>query len=588
MDIINQVLSVNTATLALTQLLGHDILRGFAASGTSTTLGYIEIGGRIGAIWYLPATFFAVIFVQLLVKYVDRRMYQYVVSIVLAIACYLLARITWLPFSILSAFFAAPFVLLGYDFSYNSGVNCIYRSVPKMLLCLFIFALGVITRKSQIYYVNAGMADLLLSPVCTIAASACVIWISQRLQKSKVLRWIGRNSIYFLCIHLFELNTMGGWFHRLLTSIGIPANVFTLFILKMLFISLSTECILIIKRFMQSIKDKEYCMNYLPKRDPALDLAKAMLIILMMVGHLNIDQQLRKVIYSFHMVAFVFYSGYCFKPESTQNISKSILRLAQRLLVPYTLFGVLYILLTHDGFLAEIKCLIFGVSFTNGILVNVQSVGPVYFILLLFLTRVIYLFIERYSPSETWKAATVIAASLMGQYLGKLGYWLPWSADCAMYALVFYYLGYCFKKYRIMEYLCQRNYCYFLLSCVWAYMIHCGAMEIAVRNYGFYGLTIIGAVSASVLVYTTCRYICSALNAEAANWLCKIGKNTLCILIVHKLLPAKIGRLVSVRFESESIYFAVITILLQVAIGVAIGEVLSFVKRRHLVSAGCR
>lgn len=149
MDIINQILSGNTATLALTQLLGHDILRDFAASGGITTLGYIEIGGRIGAIWYLPATFFAVIFVQLLVKYVDRRMYQYVVSIVLAIACYLLARITWLPFSILSAFFAAPFVLLGYDFSYNSGVNCIYRSVPKMLLCLFIFALGVITRKNR-------------------------------------------------------------------------------------------------------------------------------------------------------------------------------------------------------------------------------------------------------------------------------------------------------------------------------------------------------------------------------------------------------------------------------------------------------
>lgn len=438
------------------------------------------------------------------------------------------------------------------------------------------------------YYVNADMADLLLAPVCTIAASACIIWIAHKLEKSKVLGWIGENSVYFLCIHLLEMETMGGWFHRLLTLIGIPINAFSLFILKMLFISLSTECILIIKRFMQSIKDKEYCMNYLPKRDPALDLAKAMLIILMMVGHLNIDQQLRKVIYSFHMVAFVFYSGYCFKPESTQNISKSILRLAQRLLVPYTLFGVLYILLTHDGFLAEIKCLIFGVSFTNRILVNVQSVGPVYFILLLFLTRVIYLFIERYSPSGTWKAATVIAASLMGQYLGNLGYWLPWSADCAMYALVFYYLGYCFKKYRIMEYLCQRNYCYFLLSCVWAYMIHCGAMEIAVRNYGFYGLTIIGAVSASVLVYTTCRYICSALNAEAANWLCKIGKNTLCILIVHKLLPAKIGRLVSVWFESESIYFAVITILLQVAIGVAIGEVLSFVKRRHLVSAGCR
>ena len=68
MDIINQILSGNTATLALTQLLGHDILRDFAASGGITTLGYIEIGGRIGEIWYLPATFFAVIFVQLLLR----------------------------------------------------------------------------------------------------------------------------------------------------------------------------------------------------------------------------------------------------------------------------------------------------------------------------------------------------------------------------------------------------------------------------------------------------------------------------------------------------------------------------------------
>lgn len=202
MDIINQVVMGNTATRTLTQVLGNDIFRSFAASGAITTLGNVEIGTFIGAIWYLPATFFAVIFVQLLLKYVDRRMYRYVVSIALSIACYLLARITWLPFSILSAFFAAPFVLLGYDFR--------HRSVPQMLLCFFIFAIGVITRKSQMFYVSADMADLFLSPVCTIAASACIIWIAQKLQKSKVLGWIGRNSIYFLCIHLFELNTMGG------------------------------------------------------------------------------------------------------------------------------------------------------------------------------------------------------------------------------------------------------------------------------------------------------------------------------------------------------------------------------------------
>lgn len=576
MDVFNCiVLKDTTDFMSITELIAYDLRRSFFASGSIKTFGDIEIGGRIGAIWYLPATFFAILVAQLLLKYVADRKARYAMVIPLALISCISGQFIWLPFSLQSAFLATPLILLGFDLK-SSGI--LQKLTPRNVFpCAIVFLSGILINKSPVYYVTASMPDYVLSMVCALAASICVLYLSQLLEGCKILGWIGQNSLYYLCIHLFELETMNTWFCMFLQDVGMPVNALSLFGIKMLFITAVTMLILQGKKLRAS-RNNRAPVSW-EKRDPSVDVAKAILIALMIVGHFPVDRQFRTIVYSFHMVAFVFFSGFCFRPEACKNLGNSIWKNVRRFLMPYVLFGLGYILLTHDGNMVEIKRLIYGISFSKNLFTDVSSIGPVYFILLLLITKVLYLCIERYVQDEKYKALSVLGISLLGAYLGKAGYWLPWSADCAMFSLIFYYLGYCFKKYNIMEYICRRNYLYFFFSSVWVYMIYHGGMEIAVRDYGNYGLTIFGAVSSTVLVYMVCRYLCHAWNTNLIRLICLIGQNTVYILIVHTLFGKYLGRIASITFTNGSIFYAVAMVFLQLMFGVAVGTLITHLKK---------
>lgn len=59
MDILNSyVFSNNGSLVAITNIVSRDLLRSFFASGAYISFGTIDIGTRIGAIWFFPAMFF--------------------------------------------------------------------------------------------------------------------------------------------------------------------------------------------------------------------------------------------------------------------------------------------------------------------------------------------------------------------------------------------------------------------------------------------------------------------------------------------------------------------------------------------------
>lgn len=66
---VNKITSVET----ITGRIGYNILRTFMASGAKTDFGTVTIDGRIGAIWFLPALFFSILTVQLLLKYISNK-----------------------------------------------------------------------------------------------------------------------------------------------------------------------------------------------------------------------------------------------------------------------------------------------------------------------------------------------------------------------------------------------------------------------------------------------------------------------------------------------------------------------------------
>ena len=62
MDIINHFFLYKEKSIAqITAVITKDLTRSFFASGSNTYFGNIDLGTRIGAIWFLPALFFAII-----------------------------------------------------------------------------------------------------------------------------------------------------------------------------------------------------------------------------------------------------------------------------------------------------------------------------------------------------------------------------------------------------------------------------------------------------------------------------------------------------------------------------------------------
>lgn len=247
MDLFNLVLLKGQRNIAvIADRLFYNLARSLVASGSITTCGPWDIGGRIGAIWFLPALFFAAVAVQLLLRYVKQKPIRYIIALLGAVTAVYSAKVIWLPFSIQSAMLAVPVVLLGYDLKQWGWIEKL--NWKHFLLALAIYVPAVVFNKSKIYYVSTVMSHPVITPICALASSACILYISRKLEGCKFLSWVGKNSVYFLCIHLFEMETLGGIFKWLLNILGVAYTPLPRFVLKMVFITLGTALILRLKK----------------------------------------------------------------------------------------------------------------------------------------------------------------------------------------------------------------------------------------------------------------------------------------------------------------------------------------------------
>ena len=121
---------------------------------------------------------------------------------------------------------------------------------------------------------------------------------------------------------------------------------------------------------------------------------------------------------------------------------------------------------------------------------------------------------------------------------------------------------YC-RKYNLLSSVKNNHMVYFILSPIWVFMIYSGSMEIAMRNYGQYGLVILGSLAGVLLIYKLSVYISDELPI-LKEMLRFTGESSIVVIIVHTLLNGKIHNLVSYRFDSAYIPYLVSVVLLQI------------------------
>ena len=591
-DILNKCITGPTDTVQVTAVIWASLKKIFFASGTINAMGPVDMGGRIGAIWFLPAMFFGIVLARLILSGGFPTWVKWAFSVSLFVLSTVMAAFLWLPFSILSGLFSLPFIMLGHELSKKNIVEKlrIYHAIP---LLLFALAGVFLTPYAVISFARASIYDYFLTTALIIAACLFIIYISKKLEKiSVVFSFFGRNSLLLLCIHLVILEC-GGLLISLMLKGFTPEKAdlisrFIQFFLPLILMSVWA----LIKRFVKNGRaadkpaqktEPENTVTEQPgsvkgKRDRSVDVMRFILIIMMLMGHSSLDTGLRTLIYSFHMPAFIILSGYFHKDSTKESFGKDILKAVKGILLPYAIFAVIYVIKNKEH-LKALKEAILSISFTKRILTGTDMIGPVWFLTMLFMTKLIYMVIARFTK-DNLRHAVVLITGLLGIALAGFGFWLPWSIDVALYAVWLYHIGFIIKKYSVFDLIKNARWVYFILSAVLAFFIHTGIGELAIRQYKPYGGVVIAAVAGTLLCYLFSEWITKD-NSPVTGVAALGGQGTLYILIVHALFRKEIYAFLSSKIGiiEGSFYNLMAGILIQVVAGILICWIVEKIKR---------
>lgn len=167
------------------------------------------------------------------------------------------------------------------------------------------------------------------------------------------------------------------------------------------------------------------------KRIEYLDIAKAIGIAFVLLGHTGIPEKLRAIVYSFHMPLFFVISGIWFK---RQEYCLALKKSSIHCLCPYIsfslIFAVLNLLVLHDSnlFVKNIQDILWGRGTCN----------VLWFLFSLFLVENIYQIVIHHTTKPLETTLLLMTFSLILRILGVPNYWFILSS---MEALFFFSLG---------------------------------------------------------------------------------------------------------------------------------------------------
>ncbi|RAI56008.1 acyltransferase family protein [Roseicella frigidaeris] len=187
-----------------------------------------------------------------------------------------------------------------------------------------------------------------------------------------------------------------------------------------------------------------------------LDNARGMGIVLVVLGHALSPGYARDVLYAFHMPLFFFLAGVTALAASGEPWPRQLHRFAHSLLIPFAFFGLLTLAyvqaaaLLHHGGLPQWRSLL---HMAGGIAYGVADWIPansvLWFFPALFLTACSSLLLMRL-VGRVWALAlaTLLACAMI--VMGPLPVRLPWSADSAAVASMFFLAGLLFGPRRTL------------------------------------------------------------------------------------------------------------------------------------------
>lgn len=211
------------------------------------------------------------------------------------------------------------------------------------------------------------------------------------------------------------------------------------------------------------------------KREQWLDIAKAICITAMVIGHIGVP--FVQYIYTFHMAAFFILSGYTYSGEKYTWLFYCRKKI-NTLLLPMFAVNILFL-----GFYAlTVKCGLYSyvetptyTGFVQGLsglfsihLSGTELGGATWFLPVLFIAELVFKTIQECFYESKYHIAVAMLLGLTGYYLSAEGVYLPFGLDLGLYACFYFSLGVFFKRQDVLQ---KINFRYMLPVSVLAELI---------------------------------------------------------------------------------------------------------------------
>ena len=298
------------------------------------------------------------------------------------------------------------------------------------------------------------------------------------------------------------------------------------------------------------------------KRVLWLDIAKAAGIIIVLLVHTG--RSFGPVSFfggMFYMPIFFILAGMTFRYKPEERFGSFVKKKAKRLLVPYfgyNLFLFLFFFLKNDLLAGQVSAESFfpllGILYSRNCLFPMDSPANVYFMQILnaptwFLTGmfVSYLLFWLVMKAAEGKLRTavylnfgVLLAAVLVHYLCPV--LLPWSLDCALYAVSFLLFGKALSEKGIVERLYRKPGAVLLLAAVFAVLSWLnGSVNMSVADYGHSMiLYLIVGCAGSLLVMVLSLFLEKHMGLLGKSF-GFLGRHTLPVLCLHLFVYSLIG-----------------------------------------------
>lgn len=287
-------------------------------------------------------------------------------------------------------------------------------------------------------------------------------------------------------------------------------------------------------------------------RDKTVDIAKGIGIILVILAHTLVAQEVNNLIYLFHMPLFFFISGItAFYSCKEEKVSECIKKNAKSILIPYFVFSIIFFIywfLIERKIRNQLNISVLDNFFNIFIAkIDMELYSPnvvMWFLPCLFTTKVLFCLINKIKQGGV-QAFAVLLSLIIGIVLSINNVILPWGIETALIALAFMYIAYKLKSEVKIEKISTRVILNVIsIIGIIICMLLNNEVDMLNHKYGNIILFFLGAFSGINLILNLSKLI--SKNKPLTRILEYLGINSLMFMIFSEPIKRIIIKIVSI------------------------------------------